>query len=73
MTTANALSITRKGQRAMRSLFALSARDREKLKRLVRKHSVVLDSIFLACVVGVIVLLGFYAELLGGLVARFIE
>ena len=57
----------------MRSLFALSARDREKLKRWLRKNSVLLDSIFLACVVGVIVLLGLYAELLGGLVARFIE
>lgn len=51
----------------------LSARDRERLRRWLRKNSVLLDSIFLACVVGVIILLGFYAELLGGIVARFIE
>ena len=44
----------------------------EKIKKW-KNSGVLSDFIFLACFVGIIILLGFYAELLGDLVARLIK
>lgn len=54
-------------------MFVKPARDYEKLKQWLRKHSVVFDYLLLVGVLAFIMLFGIYAEFFGGLVAIFIE
>lgn len=55
-------------------MFVKPARDYAKLKHYLRKNRyVLLDYLLLVCVFSFIIFCGIYAELLGGLVARFIE